>query len=152
MAGIAVASISARLLAEAARDDGFDVTALDLFGDADTREASRSWAAIGEPAQLVIDGDMLLAALEALARGGRVAGWIAGAGFEGRPDLLERGAALLALIGTQSDSMRRVRDPQGFFESVPIGLVDLERKVSFLDPGGIFVDSQNRVLVRDLLH
>jgi len=116
MTGIAVASISARLLAEAARDDGFEVAALDLFGDADTRAASRSWSAIGEPASLAIDGDLLLPALGALAQGSRVAGWIAGAGFEGRPDLLERGAALLPLIGTQADAMRRLRDPRIFFD------------------------------------
>ena len=42
-------------------------------------------------------------------------GWIAGSGFEGRPDLLERGAALLPLIGTQVDAVRRVRDPRAFF-------------------------------------
>ena len=122
MTGIAVASISARLLAEAARDDGFEVAALDLFGDADTRKASSSWAAIGEPARLEIDGGMLLPALESLSRGGRVAGWIAGAGFEGRPDLLERGAAVLPLIGTQADAMRRLRDPQAFF-----GFLDAHR-------------------------
>ena len=116
MTGIAVASISARLLAEAARDDGFEVAALDLFGDADTRAASRSWAAIGEPAHLAIDGDRLLPALEALAQGGAGAGWIAGAGFEGRRDLLERGAATLPPIGTQGDAMRRLRDPRVFFD------------------------------------
>ena len=115
MTALAVASISARMLAEAARDDGFEVAALDLFGDADTRKACSRWQAIGEPARLEIDGARLLLALEALAQGRRAAGWIAGAGFEGRPDLLERGAALLPLIGTQADAMRRLRDPQLFF-------------------------------------
>jgi len=38
---IAVAALSARMMAEASARDGFDVVALDLFGDADTREA---WA------------------------------------------------------------------------------------------------------------
>lgn len=115
MTALAVASISARMLAEAARGDGFEVMALDLFGDADTRQASAQWQSIGEPASLAIDGPRLLQALEALARGGRVAGWIAGAGFEGQPGLLARGAALLPLIGTGADAMRGVRDPQRFF-------------------------------------
>lgn len=115
MTALAVASISARMLAEAAVDDGFEVVALDLFGDADTRRACAEWHSIGDPASLSIDGARLLAALEALARRGRVAGWIAGSGFEGRPDLLEAGAALLPLIGTRGDTMRRVRDPQAFF-------------------------------------
>ena len=116
MTGLAVASISARMLAEAAHDDGFEVTALDLFGDADTRKACSRWHAIGEPAHLEIDGARLLPVLESLAQGGRVAGWIAGAGFEGRPDLLERGADMLPLIGTKADAMRRLRNPQVFFD------------------------------------
>lgn len=116
MTGLAVASISARMLAEAAHDDGFEVTALDLFGDADTRKACSRWHAIGEPARLEIDGARLLPVLESLAQSGRVAGWIAGSGFEGRPDLLERGADMLPLIGTKADAMRRLRDPQVFFD------------------------------------
>lgn len=115
MTGIAVAAISARLLAEAAHDDGFDVSAMDLFGDADTRKASARWQAIGEASHLQIDGPRLLSALEALAQGGRVAGWIAGAGFEGEPELLERGAQVLPLIGTGGGAMRRLRDPHAFF-------------------------------------
>lgn len=115
MTALAVASISARMLAEAALDDGFEVVALDLFGDADTRRASSEWVSIGDPASLSIDGGRLLAALESLAGRHRVAGWIAGSGFEGRPDLLESGAALLPLIGTQAEAMRRVREPQTFF-------------------------------------
>ncbi|MGJ7506706.1 ATP-grasp domain-containing protein [Variovorax sp. GT1P44] len=115
MTALAVVSISARMLAESAVADGLEVAALDLFGDADTRRACVEWHSIGDPASLSIDGDRLLTVLEALARRQRVTGWIAGAGFEGRPDLLERGAALLPLIGTQADAMRRVRDPQTFF-------------------------------------
>lgn len=121
MQTLAVAAVSARMLAEAAGRDGYQVEALDLFGDADTRRASARWHSIGEPANLSIDGDRFLAALTALAREGRVHGWIAGAGFEGRPDLLECGAALLPLVGTQAEAMRRVRDPQLFF-----GLLDAE--------------------------
>jgi len=115
MTGLALAAISARMLAQAARDDGFEVAALDLFGDIDTRQAAARWDAIGEPAAMAIDGDRLLAALASIAQAGRTAGWIAGAGFEGRPDLLERGAAMLPLIGTPADALRRVRDPQAFF-------------------------------------
>ncbi|MEJ8850617.1 ATP-grasp domain-containing protein [Variovorax rhizosphaerae] len=115
MTTLAVAAISARMLAESARDDDIDVVALDLFGDADTRRASEEWIRIGEPSKLQIDGALLLSALEALTRQGRVTGWIAGPGFEGQPDVLERGAALLPLIGTQADAVRRVRDPRLFF-------------------------------------
>jgi predicted ATP-grasp superfamily ATP-dependent carboligase len=115
MTALAVVSISARMLAEAATEDGFDVVALDLFGDADTRRASSAWHPVGEPATLNIDGERLVPALAALAQQGRVAGWVAGSGFEGRPDLLERGAALLPLFGTRAASMRRLRTPETFF-------------------------------------
>jgi uncharacterized protein len=115
MSSIAVAAISARMLAEAARDDGFDAVALDLFGDVDTRRACSQWLPIGRPDMLHIDDALVLAALGSLAQRG-VEGWIVGSGFEGRPDLLERGATLLPLIGTQADAVRCVRDPRAFFE------------------------------------
>ncbi len=115
MTVLAVAALSARMLAEAARDDGFDVVALDLFGDADTRRACSQWLPIGQSGSLRLDATRLLSALDALARRGGVTGWIAGSGFEGQPDLLERGAALLPLIGTQPGAVRRVRDPRQFF-------------------------------------
>ncbi len=121
---LAVAAISARMLAEAAAADGFEVVALDLFGDVDTRRACTQWWPIGEPGHLHIDADRLLSALAMLAaraareQSAEVVGWIAGSGFEGRPDLLARGAALLPLIGTSADALRRVRDPQLFFDAL----------------------------------
>ena len=116
MTVLAVAAVSARVLAEAASADGFDVVALDLFGDADTRRACSQWLPIGAAGSLQFDATRLLSGLGTLARRGDVAGWIAGSGFEGRPELLQRGAALLPLIGTSADAVRRVRDPQLFFE------------------------------------
>jgi uncharacterized protein len=115
MTVLAVAALSARVLAEAAADDGFDVIALDLFGDADTRRACTQWWPIGTPASLHIDAESLLSHLAALAQRGEVIGWVAGSGFDGRADVLERGAALLPLVGTQAEAVRRVRDPAGFF-------------------------------------
>jgi uncharacterized protein len=115
MTVLAVAALSARVLAEAAADDGYGVAALDLFGDADTRRACSQWLPIGRPELLQIDAALLLRHLLALKQQGDVTGWIAGSGFDGRPDLLERGAALLPLIGTSPDAVRRVRDPQLFF-------------------------------------
>ena len=115
MTVLAVAALSARMLAEAASDDGFDVVALDLFGDADTRRVCSQWVPIGSAAALQIDADLLLTALAALAQREGVIGWIAGSGFEGRTELLERGAEWLPLIGTSADAVRRVRDPSAFF-------------------------------------
>ncbi len=115
MPRLVVAALSARLMAEAAAREGFEVIALDLFGDADTRRAARAWMPIGDPARLRIDHARTLAALEAAASRGDVLGWIPGAGFEGDPELLAAGAARLPLIGTAPDDVRRVRDPALFF-------------------------------------
>ena len=41
---LVVAGISARIMAESARQGGWRVVALDLFGDLDTRRASRPGA------------------------------------------------------------------------------------------------------------
>jgi uncharacterized protein len=116
MSVLVVAALSARMLAEAARDEGFEVVALDLFGDADTRRASLQWRSIGDPHTLRIDGERLLAALREIARTGRAIGWIAGSGFEGRPELLALGAKQLPWLGNPAEAVRRVRDPQAFFE------------------------------------
>ena len=115
---LAVAALSARTLAEAARADGLEVVALDVFGDADTRRACSHWLQIGAPESLRIDPARLLSALTALAQRGDVIGWIAGSGFDAQPDLLARGAAVLPLIGTPADVVRRVRDPQTFFDAL----------------------------------
>ncbi len=116
MSVLVVAALSARVLAEAATDDGFEVIALDLFGDVDTRRACTQWWPIGTPASLHAEAELLLPHLAALAQRGDVAGWVVGSGFDGRADLLARGAALLPLIGTQADAVRRVREPAAFFE------------------------------------
>lgn len=114
---LAVAALSARLLAEAAAQDGFGVVALDLFGDADTRRAAERWLPIGAAGAAQIDAGRVLDALRELSRhsAGEVIGWIPGSGFEGRPEVLEAGAKLLPLIGTAAEAVRRVRDPQQFF-------------------------------------
>jgi uncharacterized protein len=112
---LAVAALSARALVESAALDGTRTVALDCFGDADTQRLATQWQDIRAAPAPRIDDDKLLGALSALAQRGDVAGWIAGSGFDGRADLLARGAALLPLIGTAPIDVRRVRDPMQFF-------------------------------------
>lgn len=144
MTSLAVAALSARMLAESACAGGFEVVALDLFGDTDTRNACSQWQPIGRPGALHIDASLFLSALADVARRGDAVGWIAGSGFEGRPELLEQGAALLPLIGTPADAVRRVRDPQTFFDVLDAhGLPHpAVRMVEPADPEGwLFKDS-----------
>ncbi|KNZ33054.1 MAG: hypothetical protein AD742_08830 [Methylibium sp. NZG] len=119
---IAVAALSARMLAESAAQAGHDVVSLDLFGDRDTRAASAEWLPIGAPASLNIDPTLTLQALHRVAQQGSALGWVAGSGFEALPDLLEQGAQVLPLIGTPAAAVRRVRDPAAFF-----GFLDVAR-------------------------
>ncbi|CAD5372172.1 ATP-grasp domain protein [Rubrivivax sp. A210] len=115
MGAIAVAGLTARWMAEAAARDGFEVVALDLFGDVDTCAAASRWMGIGSGMGLQIDEARTLEALALLARQGEVEGWVAGSGFEGRPALLARGAALLPLLGSAPDAVARLRDAPAFF-------------------------------------
>jgi predicted ATP-grasp superfamily ATP-dependent carboligase len=117
MAVLAVAAVSARMLAEAAARDGHGVVALDLFGDLDTRRASAQWLPIGRDGSLQFDAARVLDALRHVACDvdGDVVGWVPGSGFEGHAELLEAGAQLLPLIGTAAGAVRRVRDPRQFF-------------------------------------
>jgi predicted ATP-grasp superfamily ATP-dependent carboligase len=119
MPTLVVAALSARLLAESARRGGYDVIALDLFGDLDTRRAARSWRTIGSAQQMRVDGPATLAALAQARREAPDAAWIAGAGFEAQLDLLERGATILPLLGNDAATTQRVRKPRVFF-----GLLD----------------------------
>ncbi|WP_156924342.1 ATP-grasp domain-containing protein [Derxia gummosa] len=112
---IAVAGLSARMLAESGRSAGIPVLALDLFGDRDTRRAARRWQGIGDAASLRISADALVAALREGRRDGRLTGWVPGGGFEMEPALVERGAAAAVLLGNPHWVWRRVKTPSIFF-------------------------------------
>jgi predicted ATP-grasp superfamily ATP-dependent carboligase len=112
---LVVAGLCVRALAESARQGGWEVIALDLFGDEDTRRASAHWASIGEPGALLIDPARLRRELRRAARHPSVDGWVPGAGFEGAPDLLAAGGAALPRLGIDPSGMRRLRDPASFF-------------------------------------
>ena len=128
MPTLAVAAVSARMLAQAAARDGYAVLALDCFGDVDTRRASRAWRDIGAGG-LRIDAARMLTALREIAAQEDAIGWIAGSGFEGEPQLVEQGAALLPLLGTAPAELRRLRTPRIFFgRRDALGLVHPETR------------------------
>jgi predicted ATP-grasp superfamily ATP-dependent carboligase len=64
---------------------------------------------------LRFDEGLFDAALEACIARGECVGWLPGAGFEGRCELLERAGSRLALIGNDAQTVKRVRDPDTFF-------------------------------------
>lgn len=111
---LAVAGLSARMLAEAARASGYRAIALDLFADRDTRRAAEACLPIGDAASLAIDGQALLDALGRARTAGAQA-WVAGSGFDGYPELLAAGQAVLPLAGNPPDAVACVRDPAQFY-------------------------------------
>jgi len=112
---LVVAGLSVRTLAESARQGGWSVIALDLFGDADTRRSSAHWAPIGDASEMRIDPGLLRAELLRAAQHPRVDGWVPASGFEGAPEVLAAGGTALPCLAIEPSAMRRVRDPASFF-------------------------------------
>jgi predicted ATP-grasp superfamily ATP-dependent carboligase len=133
-ASVVVAGLSARVLAESARQAGWQAIALDLFGDADTRRSSLRWHRIGEPGSLSIEPALLRHALQRAGRESEAIGWIAGSGFEARPELLEADIPGLPLLGMAGAALRRVRAPGSFFDALD-GLGLRHPEVALQAPG-----------------
>jgi predicted ATP-grasp superfamily ATP-dependent carboligase len=87
------------MLAELAVADGYEVTALDRFGDVDLRAVAPGATAASSDA---------LAALSAEFEADAV---VYGAGFENRPDLVRRLVHGRELLGTPPERLPAVRDP-----------------------------------------
>ena len=103
---ILVVSVSARMLAELAVRDGFDVVAVDRFGDLDLQGLCASVSILRD-----LGGEGGMAELVAAAERIPAAAVVYGAGLENRPDLVERLAAGRTLLGCAPGTLRRVRDP-----------------------------------------
>jgi uncharacterized protein len=102
---ILVAAVSARMLAELAVADGYEVIALDRFGDADLCALA--------PCSRARSSD----ALAALAADVEADAVVYGAGFENRPDLVARLALGRELLGTPADRLPDARDPWAVAEA-----------------------------------
>jgi predicted ATP-grasp superfamily ATP-dependent carboligase len=96
---VLVVAVSARMLAQLAVADGYEVIALDRFGDFDLRAVAPGATASTS------------AALAALATEVDADAVVYGAGFENRPDLVSRMAAGRELLGTPPGRLAAVRDP-----------------------------------------
>ena len=103
---ILLVSVSARMLAELAGQEGHDVIALDRFGDLDLQRLCPSVSIAHD-----LGGRGGMAALVRAAERIRAPQVIYGAGLENRPDLVGRLAAGRRLLGCDPRTLRRVRDP-----------------------------------------
>ncbi|QQC67768.1 ATP-grasp domain-containing protein [Paraburkholderia ginsengisoli] len=113
---VAVAGLSARLLAQSAARAGLRVAALDLFGDRDTREAAELWCEIGAgTGALTIDRERLVDALQRVARLPHFLGWIGGGGLEPLIAQLCDAPGLPRFIGNTAQASAAVREPRRFF-------------------------------------
>jgi predicted ATP-grasp superfamily ATP-dependent carboligase len=97
---VLVVAISARMLAQMAVADGYEVTALDRFGDVDLRAVARGLTASSNDGLVALAADVVDA--DAVVYGG---------GLENRPDLVERLADGRELLGTPPTLLAAVRDP-----------------------------------------
>jgi predicted ATP-grasp superfamily ATP-dependent carboligase len=113
---VAVAGLSARLLAQSAARAGLRVAALDVFGDRDTRAAAELWCDIGEGGgALAIDRERLARALGRVSRLPRFLGWIGGSGLEPLIGQLCDAPGLPRFIGNTAEASAAVREPRRFF-------------------------------------
>jgi predicted ATP-grasp superfamily ATP-dependent carboligase len=103
---ILLVSVSARMLAELATAEGYEVFALDRFGDLDLQRRCPSVSLLRD-----LGGRGGMAELVDAADGIRADGVVYGAGLENRPDLVARLAAGRTLLGCAPETLRAVRDP-----------------------------------------
>ncbi|HEY6761507.1 MAG TPA: ATP-grasp domain-containing protein [Baekduia sp.] len=104
---ILLVSVSARMLAELATRQGYDVFAVDRFGDRDLRRLCPSVSLLRD-----LGGRGGMAKLVEAAEGIPADGVVYGAGLENRPDLVARLAAGRTLLGCGPETLRSgVRDP-----------------------------------------
>ncbi|MGH6800384.1 MAG: ATP-grasp domain-containing protein [Methylocella sp.] len=110
-AAILIAADSGRALTAAARRAGYRPLVADFFDDLDTRGSCAANRLIAGGLDSGFEGESLIAALEALAKGEAPCGLVYGAGFEDRVGLLELVAQRWTLFGNPAAVVRSVKDP-----------------------------------------
>jgi uncharacterized protein len=98
---VLVVAVSARMLAQLAVADGYEVSAVDRFGDVDLRAIAPGATAPSNDALTALAADLDADAI------------VYGGGLENRPDLVARLAAGRELLGTPPELLAAVRDPWG---------------------------------------
>ena len=106
-----IAASSGRALAGAARRAGFTPLAADFFDDLDTRGFCGANRLVEGGLGQGFTADNLIPALNSLAGAAPPCGFVYGAGFEDRTELLEVIARRFPLLGNRPDVVRGVKDP-----------------------------------------
>jgi predicted ATP-grasp superfamily ATP-dependent carboligase len=96
---VLVVALSARMVAQLAVADGYEVIALDRFGDVDLRAVAPGATGQSNDALVALAAEIDTDAV------------VYGAGFENRPDLVRRMADGRELLGTPPELLSAVRDP-----------------------------------------
>ncbi len=110
-AAILIAANSGRALAAAARRAGYRPLVADFFDDSDTRGFCAANRLIEGGLEAGFNAENLITALDALAGGEAPRGFVYGAGFEDRAELLEVVARRWTLFGNPPEVVRSVKDP-----------------------------------------
>jgi uncharacterized protein len=103
---ILLVAVSARMLAELATRAGYQVVALDHFGDLDLQLQCRSLSILRD-----LGGRGGMKTLVDAAEDVEAPAVVYGAGLENRPDLVARLTADRTLLGNAPETLERVRDP-----------------------------------------
>ena len=104
---VLLVAVSARMLAELAVRAGYDVVALDHFGDLDLQSLCPSVSILRD-----LGGSGGMAELVTAAEDIAAPSIVYGAGLENRPDLVESIMAGRTLLGNAPAILERVRDPE----------------------------------------
>jgi predicted ATP-grasp superfamily ATP-dependent carboligase len=115
-----IAAVSGRALARSALRAGFQPLVADFFADADTRDLALACRKLKGDIARGFRWQSLRPTLEALAKAAPspILGLVYGSGFEDRPALLTRMAALWPLLGNDAATVERLKDPANFFAAL----------------------------------
>ncbi len=105
--------MSARSFVVAATRAGYVVTCIDAFADKQTIELAET-AIVVDYGQSGFDADGLLSAIARLDAS-QYLGFIYGSGFEAQPELLQKIAAFIPLIGNSAETVAAIKATNGFF-------------------------------------
>lgn len=114
---VLIAAVSSRPFVKAAVAAGFEVTALDVFADADTQQYAQHVYKV-EYANSGFEPSRFEAALDIIDSNAKLNGFLGfayGSGFEAQPDLLKRIQKRLPLIGNSPEVVASLKYAPDFF-------------------------------------